>query len=156
MIPWEVGSDKNLTHGDVRVYFALAGSRRGKSTAIGMRLIGSVCGMGHRKIGRHIRNLATYGHVKILAGERGQRTRYELLSGLFAEVEASTTAAAAPVKPTGATLVPCGKCGRGCKRLPRTGICRACANREKLERQIDQRSERVARLVYEEKEAAAR
>jgi hypothetical protein len=128
MIPLEVGSDPRLTAHDVRVYFALAGSRKGAEAAVGMRRIAKICRIGYRKIGKHLRRLEQFGHIEITVGVNGERARYRLTSPLFGEKQAigAESGDVEEGKQGGRTSLKCGKCGQVCRGLLKVGWCRSC------------------------------
>jgi hypothetical protein len=158
MVPWEVGTDPRLSAEDVRVYFALAASRRGPDVTIGMRFIAKACCRGYRKIGKSIARLQKFGHLELACpGKRGSRSRYRLTSALFGSgAQHSDSTKQAPYSDTkqasevAGQLLRCPKCNKRCKQILHVGWCRTC----QWKVNVDRRAEVVARRVMREKMAS--
>jgi hypothetical protein len=79
-VPVKVLSDPRVSDYDARVYASMCALERdnGKVTC-GVRMIALVAGKSYSGVAKSIWRLCDYGHVEVNAGNRGQRTWYQLV-----------------------------------------------------------------------------
>jgi hypothetical protein len=126
MVPAEVFTDPRLTHRDVRVYCMLACSRRGPYASLGRQRLAKFVHADRRGIRASIRALVEFGHLEEKQEGRG-RSRFKLLSRWFVGDAAKE---AAPVVATG--MPRCPRCSRSVRAVGKAGVCRSCAENERL------------------------
>jgi hypothetical protein len=151
MVHWEIGTDPRLKHLDVRVYFVLAGCRRGPTVKIGTRLIAKYACTSQRRVIESITRLKSCGYIENRSVKNGARAEYRLTAEKFAAAQKPVIGARfSDIGKAGRgrglirngeltpTMVHCPRCSKTCGGLLKVGWCRRCNGDDRMRRIADE------------------
>jgi hypothetical protein len=125
-------TDPNLSSDAKAILGILSLKVKGSVAHIGLRELGRFIGSSPQTAMRCIVELVERGDVEIIRGRAGQRSRYRLTAPMFDAKYKQTRAVPEPKPP-----VICNGCGQERPGLLRSGLCRGCSSRRKLELEVD-------------------